>query len=108
MQLTDVQTQVRELAAIGAREEDIAAQLQIPLKKLKKIFKRELADGAAEGKTRVLKKLHDIALAGENTQALLFWVKSRCGWRDTGAASDGPTVAMPRVFINGGINSGQP
>jgi hypothetical protein len=100
MELTELQQQVRELAAIGALEQDIAAQVQLPLKKLKRVFKRELADGAAEGKTRILRTLHEIAASGENTQALLFWVKARCGWRDTGHPSDGSVTLIPRVVIN--------
>jgi hypothetical protein len=75
---------VRQLAAIGLSDDDIACQLRLPLPKLQKLFRLELAEGAATGRERALQQLHDVALGGENTNALTFWIKSRCGWRDTG------------------------
>ena len=78
------QLRVRELAAIGMSNTDIAAQLRLPLAKLQKVFRLELLEGAADGREDALKKLHDIAKSGKNFNALTFWVKARCGWRDTG------------------------
>lgn len=88
---------VRKLAGIGASEEDIAAQLQIPLKRLQKRFRRELAEGAALGKTEALEKLHAMATSGSNTSATIFFVKARCGWRDTGAAPAEPQKWPPFI-----------
>ncbi|HEX7362112.1 MAG TPA: hypothetical protein VF283_16605 [Bryobacteraceae bacterium] len=75
---------VRELAAIGLSDADIASQLRLPLPQLQKRFKLELKTGAAEGREQMLRKLQILALSGENVPALTFWVKARCGWRDTG------------------------
>ncbi|MGH9653192.1 MAG: hypothetical protein ACRD6B_06970, partial [Bryobacteraceae bacterium] len=47
-----------------------------------------------------LKKLHTSALCGENLSALIFWVKARCGWRDTGAIQSVPqTIRYRPAFM---------
>ena len=84
---------VRELSAIGLSDDDIAAQLRLRLPRFQKIFKLELKLGAAEGREQALRKLHAMAISGENFQALSLFVKSRCGWRDTG-----PTQSTTRVI----------
>jgi len=86
------QLRVRELAAIGLSQDDIASQFRLPLRRFQRIFKHELKDGAAAGREHALRKLHGIAIAGENVAALTFWVKSQCGWRDTGTAPSAPTI----------------
>ena len=82
---------VEKLAGLGATEEDIAAELQIPVKRLQKRFRRELARGNALGKHRILERLYEQADSGKNTSAIALWVKARCGWRDSGSTPDGPT-----------------
>ncbi|MGH9610471.1 MAG: hypothetical protein ACRD34_12450 [Bryobacteraceae bacterium] len=86
------QLRVRELAAIGLSDADIASQLRLPLPQVQKRFKLELKTGAAEGREQALRKLHTIAVSGENLGALTFWVKARCGWRDTGATQSATEV----------------
>ncbi|HEX4749582.1 MAG TPA: hypothetical protein VH302_08585 [Bryobacteraceae bacterium] len=76
---------VRELAAIGVSEEDIAAHLGVPLADLNELFAPELKQGAAHGREQALRKLHFLAMTGDNIALLTFWIKSRCGWRDTGS-----------------------
>jgi hypothetical protein len=95
---TDEQLRVRELAAIGLADADIASQLRLPLPQLQKRFKLELKAGAADGREQVLRKLHTIALSGENVSALIFWVKARCGWRDTGPIQSAPQI-IRRVIV---------
>ena len=83
---------VEELAKVGAAPEDIAAELQMPLERVQKRFRRELERGHAIGKHIVLEKLFESASSGNNVPATSLWVKSRCGWRDTGASSQSPTI----------------
>lgn len=97
---TGDQSLVRELATIGASQEDIAAKICLPVQKVQKLFKHELRQGAAEGKELALKKLHEIAIAGENFPALSFYIKARCGWRDTGTPSG--TVGIVRQIVRFG------
>ncbi len=95
---TDDQARVRELAAIGMSDDDIASQLGLPVPRLQKIFRLELKQGAAAGREHALNKLHTIALSGENVTALHFWVKARCGWRDTGPAQNAAS-AITRITL---------
>ena len=83
---------VERLAQVGATEEDIAAELQIPLKRLQKRFRRELERGAVAGKHHVLEALFENAQSGSNMAATSLWVKAKCGWRDTGLSSNSPSV----------------
>ena len=96
------QLRVRELSTIGASHEDIAAELSLPSQKVQKLFKRELQQGAAQGKVQALTKLHEIAVAGENFSALSFYVKARCGWRDTGTPA-GETGAVRHILWVGDL-----
>ncbi len=88
----DDQLRVRELAAIGMSDDDIASQLRLRLPKFQKIFQLELKNGAAEGREQALRNLHSIAMSGKNLAALTFWVKARCGWRDTGTTRSAARV----------------
>jgi hypothetical protein len=89
---------VRQMARSGAIPADIAVQLEIPLKRLRKKFQRELQQGDAEGKQQALDKLRDSAMSGKNISALIFWVKARCGWRDTGPAENSAS-AVSHPFV---------
>jgi hypothetical protein len=81
---SDDPLRVRELAAIGVSQDDIAAQLGLTPRKLNKLFPVELKKGAAEGRERAIRTLHGLAMSGNNSVLLTFWVKAQCGWRDTG------------------------
>ena len=88
----DKEARVERLAQVGASPEDIAAELQIPLKRLHKRFRRQLERGAVQGKHDVLEKLFENASSGANAAATSLWVKARCGWRDTGVSSNSPSI----------------
>jgi hypothetical protein len=77
----------------------MAADFDMPLKRFQKLFKRELEQGDAEGRHNLLTKLYDIAETGENLNALLFWVKARCGWRDTGVTRAQSIFEWPQVSV---------
>jgi hypothetical protein len=74
--------QVEKKAGVGIRHEDIAAVLGMTAKTLRKHFRRELDRGAIEANTQVLETLFEMAKSGKNTAATIFWVKTRCGWRE--------------------------
>jgi hypothetical protein len=94
------QLRVRDLAAIGLSEEDIATQLRLPLPRLHKVFKQELKEGAATGREHAVKKLHTAAMSGDNHPALTFWIKSKCGWRDTGVPQNATSLIRRVLVIN--------
>jgi len=86
---------ISKLARTGATEEDIAAELQIPLKRLKKRYRREIEKSRAIAKNEMLAHLYETAKSRSNTAATMFWVKTQCGWRDTGASE---TILLKRVM----------
>jgi hypothetical protein len=94
----ELAAEVRKLAATGAAESDIAAILELPEPKLCKLYQKDLERGAAEGKQTALNKIYEVAMSGEHLNALTFWIKSRCGWRDTGEAKPEGTVFLQPVI----------
>jgi hypothetical protein len=90
---------VRALAEIGMSDQEIATQLQLSLKKLRKFCKRELNEGAAEGNRQVLEHLYQAAKSGSNMGAAALWVKARCGWRDTGVTAQSGTLLRSKLVI---------
>lgn len=95
----DQRAEVEELARVGATEEDIAADLKIPLKRLQKRFRRQLEIGAARGRNQMLRMFFAKAASGDHPQSTTFWLKARCGWRDTGAVTESPEVLHSVVEI---------
>jgi hypothetical protein len=75
---------VFELAAIGASRQHIAAEIGLSVRELNNLYREQLKKGAAHGHEPVLRKVHELAVQGENSTLLAFYLKSQCGWRDTG------------------------
>jgi transposase len=74
--------QVKTLAAVGVRHEDIAAKLDISADTLTKYYRRELDDGRVDANAVVARSLYEQAKTG-NTTAMIFWLKTRAGWKET-------------------------
>jgi len=104
----DDRLRVRELASIGMSDDDIASLLRLRLPKVQRLFRLELKQGAATGREQALQKLHTIAISGENLNALLFSVKARCGWRDTGPAQSSPNPINRIVMFGQALESPSP
>lgn len=75
-------TKVKTLAAVGIRHEDIAAKLGISADTLTKYYRKELDDGRVDANAAVAKSLYEQAKTG-NTAAMIFWLKTRAGWKET-------------------------
>jgi hypothetical protein len=89
---------VEELAGAGAPEEDIAAELRIPLADLREHYGEALTYGNAKGKNDILTTFYKQVQAGTNFSSVSMWVKARCGWRENGTAN-GSTVSGPLVNL---------
>jgi transposase len=74
--------QAKTLAAVGIRHEDIAAKIGICADTLVKYYKHELDDGRVDANAQIGKSLYEQAKAG-NTAAMIFWLKTRAGWKET-------------------------
>lgn len=76
-----------ELAkAAGHTDEQIAATLEIGLKTLKAHYAEELEDGGRKISLAIAGNLASIAASSTHPKAVtaaIFWMKARCGWRDT-------------------------
>ncbi len=82
-QVTEQQSeQVKTMASLGLRQDDIAKVLNIAAKTLRKHFRKELDTGAIEANTEVAKTCYRMATSGTNTTATIFWLKARAGWRE--------------------------
>ena len=74
--------QVKTLAAVGIRHEDIALKLGISADTLTKYYRQELDDGRIDANSQIGKSLYEQAKNG-NTAAMIFWLKTRAGWKET-------------------------
>ena len=73
---------VKTLSAVGIRHEDIATKIDISADTLVKHYKRELDDGRVDANAAIGRSLYEQAKAG-NTSAMIFWLKTRAGWKET-------------------------
>ena len=74
--------QVKTLAAVGIRHEDIASKLGISADTLTKYYRQELDEGRIDANAQIGKSLFEQAKSG-NTSAMIFWLKTRAGWKET-------------------------
>jgi len=86
-----VREQVRHLAGVGVRQDDIARIIGCAPKTLRKRCREDLDRGVAEANATVSGYLFAAAKAG-NVTAQIFWPKTRARWRER-AAVDEPTSA---------------
>jgi len=76
--------QVRKLAGLGIREDDLSALMEISPPTLRKYFAKELQQGHTEATAKVSQSLFDMATNSDkpNVVAAIFWMKCRGGWRE--------------------------
>lgn len=74
--------QVEAMAGYGLPQDQIAQVLRIAESTLKKYYAEELSRGAAVANSMVGEALFKQARGG-NTAALIFWAKTRMGWKET-------------------------
>jgi hypothetical protein len=73
---------VKTLSAVGIRYVDIALKLDITDDTLRKYYKAELELGRIDANAQLGNTLFQQAKKG-NTTALIFWLKTRAGWKET-------------------------
>ncbi len=75
--------QVEALAGfVGLPQADIAQFLEIDLKTLRKHYRRELDQATVKANVAVAKALFTKATKGNDTAAMIFWLKARAKWRE--------------------------
>lgn len=73
---------VRTMAGFGVPQDDIATYVDVDPKTLRKHFREELDRGSIEATAKVAQSLFNMATAGGNVAAAIFWMKARAGWRE--------------------------
>jgi predicted ArsR family transcriptional regulator len=101
---------VKSLSAVGIRYIDIAQKLDITDDTLRKHYKKELEEGRIDANTQMGTTLFQQAKAG-NTTALIFWLKTRAGWKETSitehVAGEGQEIkGINMVFVEANGNQG--
>jgi hypothetical protein len=76
--------QVEHLTAIGCTQDQVAALLGKSVDSLQRHCRAELDFGALKVNARVAARLYERAMEGD-TASLIFWAKTRLGWRETQA-----------------------
>lgn len=72
---------VERMISAGITKAQIAESIGISVGQLEYHFKDQLANGLSKSIALAEKSLYQRGLRGD-TQALIFWLKSRAGWRD--------------------------
>lgn len=73
---------VKALASVGTRYEDIATKMGISSDTLTRKYRKELDEGRIDANAAIAQTLFQQAKAG-NTTAMIFWLKTRAGWKET-------------------------
>ena len=73
---------VKVMSGFGIPQQDIASQLGVDAKTLRKHFRDELDRGMTEANMRVAQSLFNLATTGGNVAVAIFWMKARAGWRE--------------------------
>lgn len=74
--------QVEDMAGYGLPQDQIAKVMRISETSLKKHYAEELTRGVAVANSAVAESLFKQCREG-NTTAMIFWAKTRMGWRET-------------------------
>ena len=82
-QPTDADRRIVDMmAAVGIRQDDIAACLKIDKKTLTKHFRDDLDTAMIRANVEIGGALFSKAIRGD-TSALIFWAKTRMNWKET-------------------------
>lgn len=78
----DNRKKIEAMAGYGLPQDQIAKVMRISEATLKKYYAEELSRGCAVANSMVAEALYKQARGG-NITALIFWAKTRMGWKET-------------------------
>ena len=73
---------VESLSQYGVPQEEIAQRIGISVDTMVNVYRAEILRGRGNANANVGKRLFQKAMDGDTT-ALIFWAKTRLGWRET-------------------------
>ena len=95
---------VQSLAQYGIPHTQIAAHIGVSKNTLLALYSKEIEEGAVTTNNKIAKRLFEKAMDGDTT-ALIFWCKTRMGWRETQkvdlTSSDGSMSPSPAIDFSG-------
>ena len=99
----DQRRMVKVMSGFGIPHPDIANQIGVDAKTLRKHFREELDRGMTEANMRVAQSLFAMATTGGSVAAAIFWMKARAGWREKHpeepAEDEKSTVVIHRFVV---------
>lgn len=92
---------VKAMSGFGIPQEQIATVLDIDSKTLRLHYRRELDTGVVEANSQIAKTLWNQGVREGNTAALIWWTKSRMGWKERQeiAHTDAEGKSLGLVFV---------
>ena len=92
---------VEAMSGFGMTEEPIAALIRpggIDPKTLRKYFRKELTRGQAQAMAKLMQTAYQLAVHEKNVTMIIFLLKTRCGFRETGPVNNGgPHEQLPEL-----------
>jgi hypothetical protein len=79
---------VETMTGFGATQEDIGRVIGLSLNTLRKYFENELQQGVIKANTAVAQSLFETATKDKNVTAMIFWLKTRAGWKESATTID--------------------
>lgn len=73
---------VKAMSQYGVPHEDIAVTIGMCVETMQRLYSHELVKGRAVANAKIGRRLFDKAMSGD-TSALIFWAKTRMGWKET-------------------------
>jgi hypothetical protein len=83
---------------VGTNQTDIARVLDIDEKTLRKYYRDELDLAKAKANATIGGALFNKAKTGD-TSAMIFWMKTQAGWRETKEPEEAPDLAAALALI---------
>lgn len=79
----DDRARAARLAGYGLKHDQIASELGISVSTLQRRFSAELKRGHATAAAKVAATAYELATSGTCPPMTMFWLKTRCGWKET-------------------------
>ena len=84
--------EVSALTSFGITQDEISTYIDIDLKTLRKHYRRELDTGTTRANAAMAKRLFDAGIKDGSVPAMIFWLKTRAGWKEK---QDAPEEVKP-------------
>jgi biotin operon repressor len=90
--------QVSYMASMGIPQAQIARKLRISRGTLRKHYRDELRDAGIDQNFAVAKTLYELATIDKNVFAVIFWLRTRAGFKVDGPTQGSPCPSAPNLL----------